>query len=55
MTTETIASASQIRHPFRVGLPRLDEINFPPVPVSDLRLFGLTFVSGFVAISGFLL
>lgn len=54
MTTDTLA-APLIRHPFRVALPKLDEIKFPPVPVSDLRLFTVTFVSGFVAISGFLL
>lgn len=55
MTTETLAAAPLLRHPFRVALPKLDEIKFPPVPVSDVKLFSLTFVSGFVAISGFLL
>ncbi|MDB5715269.1 MAG: hypothetical protein JWO15_2666 [Sphingomonadales bacterium] len=43
-----------MRHPFRASLPAYLEQGVAKVPASDMQLFTMTFIAGFVAFYSFL-
>jgi hypothetical protein len=42
------------RHPFRASLPAYFEQGVAKVPTSDIQMFTMTFIAGFVAFYSFL-